>query len=237
MTLKRSELIALYLKRAKWYDWTANLYYLIGFREWAYRKGAASALRLKRGDTVVEIGCGTGLNFGLLEEAVGPEGKVIGVDITGAMLSRAGERKRRNAWRNIELVRCDASEYVFPESVDGILSTFALTLVPEYDEVIRRGAGALSAGGRFVVADLKLPGSRIACMTPVLLPLLRPFGVTLDLASRHPWESLERHMGSVTTDEVFFGFAYIAQGIVQAGVPKDQGRAIRMDPHSERGTA
>jgi ubiquinone/menaquinone biosynthesis C-methylase UbiE len=66
VALSRSELICLYRKRAKRYDWTANLYYLIGFREWAYRKKAIAALSLNKGDTVVEIACGTGLNFALL---------------------------------------------------------------------------------------------------------------------------------------------------------------------------
>jgi demethylmenaquinone methyltransferase/2-methoxy-6-polyprenyl-1,4-benzoquinol methylase len=133
-------LIALYQKRAKRYDWTANLYYLIGFREWSYRKRAVAALRLKRGDVVVEIGCGTGLNFALLEEAVGPEGKVIGVDMTDAMLSEARKKVDSAGWSNVTLIQCDAAEYAFSGKVDGILSTFALTLVPEYDEVIRRGA-------------------------------------------------------------------------------------------------
>jgi len=210
--LSRDELIALYRKRAKRYDLTANLYYLIGFREWAYRKKAVSALRLERGDVVVEIGCGTGLNFGLLQEAVGPEGKVIGVDMTDAMLSKAREKIIATGWKNIELVRCDAAEYAFPEKVDGVLSTFALTLMPEYDEVIRRGAGALSAGGRWVVADLKLPESGLSRIAPILVPFCRPFGVTLDLASRRPWESLEKHMGSVVMEDAYFGFAYIACG-------------------------
>lgn len=210
--LSRDELIALYGKRAKRYDLTANLYYLIGFREWAYRKKAVSALRLKRGDVVVEIGCGTGLNFPLLEEAVGPEGKVIGVDMTDAMLSRARERVDAIGWSNVTLVRRDAAEYAFPEKVDGILSTFALTLVPDYDEVIRRGAGALGPGGRWVVADLKLPESGLSRIAPILVPLCRPFGVTLDLSHRHPWESIRKHMGNVVMEEVYFGFAYIACG-------------------------
>jgi len=212
VALNRSELIRLYRKRAKRYDWTANLYYLIGFREWAYRKKAVAALSLKKGDTVVEIACGTGLNFALLEDAVGPEGKVIGVDVTDSMLSVAEDRIRAKGWRNVSLVHSDAVEYVFPERVDGILSTFAITLVPEFDEVIRKGAAALVSGGRWVVADLKMPESRLSRIAPVLLPLLRPFGVTLDLASRHPWESMERHMGSVAVEETYFGFAYIAWG-------------------------
>jgi demethylmenaquinone methyltransferase/2-methoxy-6-polyprenyl-1,4-benzoquinol methylase len=210
--LSRDELVALYRKRARRYDLTANLYYLIGFREWAYRKKAVAALRLKRGDVVVEIGCGTGLNFGLLEDAVGPGGKVIGVDMNDAMLARAQKRVVANGLSNVSLVRSDAADYPFPEKVDGILSTFALTLVPEYDEVIRRGAGALPAGGRWVVADLKLPESRLSRIAPILLPLVRPFGVTLDISHRHPWESLRKHMGNAVMEEVYFGFAYIACG-------------------------
>lgn len=213
MALTRSELIALYRKRAKRYDWTANLYYLIGFREWAYRKKAVTALSLKKGDTVVEIGCGTGLNFALLEDAVGPAGKVIGVDMTDAMLSVAEDRVRAKGWRNVSLVHCNAVAYVFPGGVNGILSTFALTLVPDFGEVIRKGAAALATGSHWVVSDLKMPESCALRLAPLLLPLLRPFGVTLDLASRRPWKSIEEHLGSVATEEVYLGFAYIASGV------------------------
>ena len=59
----KDELCTLYRRRAAWYDITANLYYFLGFREFAYRYQAASALRLQPRETVVEIGCGTGLNF------------------------------------------------------------------------------------------------------------------------------------------------------------------------------
>jgi len=74
----REEVLGVYRKRARSYDLTANVYYLLGFREWAYRRRAIEALGLRRGDTVVEIGCGTGLNFGLLEERIGSEGRLIG---------------------------------------------------------------------------------------------------------------------------------------------------------------
>jgi hypothetical protein len=84
--------------------------------------------------------------------------------------------------------------------------------VTEFDEVIRKGAAALVSGGRWVVADLKMPGSRLSRFAPVLLPLLRPFGVTLDLASRRPWESMEKYLGSVAVEVTYFGFAYIAWG-------------------------
>ena len=143
----REEVLGVYRKRARRYDLTANVYYLLGFREWAYRKRAIAALGLRPGDTVVEIGCGTGLNFGLLEERIGPQGRLIGVDLTDAMLSRARERVRDKGWRNVELVECPAASFRFPPGIDGILSTFALTLEPEYDQVIERGAEALEPGG------------------------------------------------------------------------------------------
>ena len=87
--LSNEEIVDLYRRQAKHYDFVTQLYYLAGFRVWAYRKAAINALALRRGDTVVEFGCGTGLNFGLLEKEIGTEGRIIGVDLTDAMLSRA----------------------------------------------------------------------------------------------------------------------------------------------------
>ncbi|MHB1084865.1 MAG: class I SAM-dependent methyltransferase [Thiobacillus sp.] len=88
MSFTKTQLIDLYRIRAEWYDFSANLYYLIGFREAWYRKQAVSALGLKPGDAVVEIGCGTGLNFGYLRAALGEAGKVVGLDLTDAMLRK-----------------------------------------------------------------------------------------------------------------------------------------------------
>lgn len=70
----RSHIIKTYRKRAENYDFTANLYYLFGYREWAYRRLAVDALHLQSGDTVVELACGTGLNFPLYQQAVSPQG-------------------------------------------------------------------------------------------------------------------------------------------------------------------
>ncbi len=212
MAFDKPQLRRLYRRRAPRYDLTANLYYLLGFREWAYRKRAVGALALEEGDTVVEIGCGTGLNLPLLRRAVGPQGRVIGVDMTDAMLERANERVERHGWTNVELVLSDAAAYEFPSEVAGILSTFALTLVPEYDTVVRRGAGALRPGGTWAVLDLRIPDGRAAWLLPLLLPLFRPFGVTRDLSDRHPWESLRRHLDAFTMTTAYFGYVYLAVG-------------------------
>lgn len=208
------KLILLYRKRAKRYDRSALLYYLVGFRHWAYRKRAIHTLVLNHGDTVVDLGCGTGLNFSLLQEQVGPRGRIIGVDLTDAMLDEANARIAAHGWSNVELVKSDAAAYVFPSAVDGILSTFALTLVPEFDAVVRNGASALRPGRRFVILDFKRPSGWFMNKTaPVLAMLLtRPFGGTLEMASRKPWQSLEKHLALIQFANLYLGGAYIAAG-------------------------
>jgi demethylmenaquinone methyltransferase/2-methoxy-6-polyprenyl-1,4-benzoquinol methylase len=207
-------LISLYRKRAKRYDRSTLLLYLAGFHHWSYRKRAVEFLALCQGDTVVDIGCGTGLNFSLLQERVGPSGKIIGVDLTDAMLDQAAERVAANNWSNVELVKSDAANYDFPSGLDGVLSTFALTLVPEFDDVIRNGSSMLAPGKRFVVLDFKRPsGWLMNKAAPLLAKLLTgPFGGTFEMASRRPWLSLENYLALIQFTSLYMGGAYIATG-------------------------
>ena len=212
MPLDKKSIALLYRRRAKLYDFSANAYYLLGFREFAYRKIGVKALNLKKGDTVVEIGCGTGLNFSLLRKQVGPKGTIIGVDLTPEMLEEAGKRIRRNGWQNVILTQSDAAKYQFPEQIDGIISTFALTLVPEYDSVIQNGAAALSQNARFVIVDFKKPDKWPMWIIKSFVILTRPFGVSLDIADRHLWESVARYMAIVEFRELYFGALYLCVG-------------------------
>ena len=86
------EVNEVYGRRARFFDWTVNAYYLIGFRWWVYRRRAIAALELQPGATIVEIGCGTGLNFRLLQESIGLSGRLIGVDLSTDMLEQARQR-------------------------------------------------------------------------------------------------------------------------------------------------
>jgi len=212
MALDKGSIALLYRKRAKRYDFSANAYYLLGFREFAYRKIGVEALNLKKGDIVIEIGCGTGLNFSLLRKKVGPNGNIIGVDLTPEMLEKADKRIRRNGWQNVTLVQSDASEYLFPEHIDGIISTFAITLIPEYDRVIQKSAAVLSPNARFVIVDFKKPDKWPMWMIKLFVILTRPFGVSLDIADRHPWESVARYMTLVEFRELYFGGLYLCVG-------------------------
>ncbi len=212
MALTKTQLRDLYRARAANYDFTANLYYLIGFREVAYRKQAVSALGLNPGDTVVEIGCGTGLNFPYLLESIGETGRLIGVDLTDAMLEKAREKIHRNGWQNVELVEADAVRYEFPDGIQGVLSTFALTLVPEYEQVINHAAHALASGGRLVITDFKKPDWWSLWLVKLGVLITKPFGVTLDLTDRKPWEVMTQYFSRVTVIELFAGSVYIAVG-------------------------
>jgi ubiquinone/menaquinone biosynthesis C-methylase UbiE len=213
----REYVIERYRDRARHYDITANLYYLFGFREWAYRRQAVQALRLCPGDTVVEIGCGTGLNFPLLEQVIGPQGRIIGIDLTDAMLAQAQHRVQAYGWKNVNLVQVDALEFQFPTEVNAILSTLALSLVPECAEVITHGCTVLAPGGHWVVLDLKLPKRSPGWLVPILLPILRPFAVTEEVMARRPWDAIRTAMQTRLADcswiELFFGFAFLAAGI------------------------
>jgi ubiquinone/menaquinone biosynthesis C-methylase UbiE len=212
MSFTKEEIASLYRKRSRFYDFTANLYYLLGFREQAYRKKSVDALKLSPGDVVVEIGCGTGLNFPLLQKVIGPKGKIIGVDLTDEMLKQAQRRVKENGWSNVELVKSDAALFQFPSEIDGVISTFALTLSPEFDKIIQNGCKALKTGKSWVVLDLKMPSNRLRNFVPLFILLTHPFGVTKDLEVRRPWESMGKYLKNIHLKEFYMGFVYIAAG-------------------------
>ena len=226
MALSKRAVVDLYRKRAKRYDWTARLYWLIGFAYDRYRRLAVDALDLDPGDTVVDIGCGTGLNFLLIEKRIGPTGRIVGVDLTDAMLERARERVEREGWENVDLVRSDAAAFTFPENVDGVLSTAAITLVPEYDAVIQRATEALAPGGQISIFDFKEPEYAPEWFIRFMVGITRPFGVTRDLATRHPWESVARYLPEHTMVNLYGGFAYVVVG-QKAGGGRADGRPWR----------
>ena len=207
-----------YEKRSSRYDLNVNVFNLFrpfGFDLPAWRQDAIQALNLKRGNTVVDIGCGTGLNFPFLQEAIGPEGKIIGVDLSASMLEKARQYAVEQGWGNVELVCVDAAQYAFPIRVDSILSTYALILIPECGRVIANGCIALVPGGRFVVLDMAWPANLSLNWRHVLF-LLRSYGVTLETLQRRPWQTVWNNMQDRLEDfsmkKLWMGFMYLASG-------------------------
>jgi demethylmenaquinone methyltransferase/2-methoxy-6-polyprenyl-1,4-benzoquinol methylase len=214
--LRRDHLIETYRKKARHYDITSRLYPVPGYPHRAQRLRAVQALGLRAGDSVIDIACGTGLNFPLIEEVIGPGGQIIGVDLTDAMLARAQDRTEANGWSNISLVQTDVADFDFPAEVSAILSTYALTQVPECAEVIARGAAALSAGGSWAVLDVKVPDSTPGWVAQLGTAIVRPFASIDEWIMRRPWEAIRAAMQEELADlswtELFFGTAVLAAG-------------------------
>ena len=212
----QERLIETYRKKAKRYDITSRLYPAPGYPQRTQRLRAVHALGLRPGDTVVDMACGTGLNFPLLEKVVGPGGRIVGVDLTDAMLARAQDRVKTNGWTNVSLVQADAADFDFPAGVNAILSTYAMTQVPECAEVIAHGARALSGGGRWVVLDLKVPGSTPGWLAQLGTAAVRPFAAIDEWIMRRPWEAIraatQEELDDPSWTELSGGTAFLAAG-------------------------
>jgi ubiquinone/menaquinone biosynthesis C-methylase UbiE len=213
----REHLIETYRKKAKHYDITSRFYPAPGYPQGAHRRRAVEALGLRPGDSVIDIACGTGLNFALIEQRIGPAGRIVGVDLTDAMLARAQARIEANGWNNISLVLADAAAFDFPSEVDAILSTYALCQVPECAAVIAHGAAALSGGGGWVVLDLKIPDNTPRWLIRLGTSTVGRFASLEDWIMRRPWEAIRTAMQEELSDlcwtELFFGTAFLAAGL------------------------
>jgi len=107
------------------------------------------------GATVVDIGCGAGMDLLLAAEAVGPGGRVIGVDMTDAMAQRARTGARAIGLDNVEVRLGDAlSLPVDAESVDFVISNGVLNLTPDKQQAFGEVFRILKPGGQFLYGDI-----------------------------------------------------------------------------------
>ena len=212
----REHLIATYRQKARHYDLTSRFYPVPGYPQRSQRLRTAQALSLRPGATVIDIACGTGLNFSIIEKIIGPGGQIVGVDLTDAMLARARDRVKAHGWNNVSLVQSDAAEYAFPSGVDAIISTYAMSQMPKCAQVIANGAAALSVGGRWAVLDLKLPGRAPAWLIRLTTGVVRRHASIDEWIRRRPWDVTRAAMQHELTDlswtELTFGTAFLAAG-------------------------
>jgi len=126
-----------YGRWARVYDVLATL---PGVQSW--RQEATAALDLDSGDSVVEMGCGTGANLPHLRDAVGPTGQVMGLDVTRGMLARA--RGRGDAY----LLQADATRPPLAGPVDGLLGSFVVAMFPDPRVIVDQWCDLVAPGGR-----------------------------------------------------------------------------------------
>ena len=131
--------------------------YVYDYTRWMIlhgRRRAVERLELVPTDSVLEVGCGTGLNFNLLIERLDPaRGRLVGLDFSEDMLDRAQRRVAGHGWTNVELAHADATCLNLGRKFDAVLFAYSLTMIPNWHAALERAWDHLKPGGRLVVLD------------------------------------------------------------------------------------
>jgi demethylmenaquinone methyltransferase/2-methoxy-6-polyprenyl-1,4-benzoquinol methylase len=174
------------------------------------RKHALEALRPNPGDTVLDLACGTGLNFSHVIEWIGPKGRIVGLDFTRPMLKRATKKLVRHHGDNVTLVEGDATNLpLAADSCDAVLCSYAMAIIPDYRRAIAEAVRVLKPGGRLVLLE---PKRGSALWARAVTPLVALSGVGVVHLDRKAWEELPGLLENVSRSEHMGGLVYIASG-------------------------
>lgn len=139
----------------RFYSRWAGVYDLLASRApgiAAVREQSVDGLALDPGDVVVEMGCGTGANLPYLRAQVGPDGRVVGIDMAHGALDRARARVARAGWGNVSLLRGDATRPPI-QRTDAVLATFVVGMIADPVEAVHRWCALLPPGGRIALLN------------------------------------------------------------------------------------
>lgn len=200
----RSAALAQYRRRAENYDTELALFEPI-------RVDAIARLGLRRGDRVLDVGCGTGLSFELLHGRIGNSGRIVGIEQCPEMLAQARERVERHHWRNVDLVCAPAATAQAPVLADAALFHFTHDVLRER-AAIGNILSHLKPGARVVASGLQW-GPPWAWPTNAFVLLAALYSVTSFDGLGEPWDLLARRLADVEVQTSLMGGIYIANGV------------------------
>lgn len=123
-----------------------------------WRKDTMERMNVQTGDTALDVCCGTGDWTLSLARAVGPDGKVVGIDFSENMLSVAKEKEKREKLKQIEWVHGNAMELPFKDDhFDYVTIGFGLRNVPDYMTVLKEMHRVVKPGGKVVCLETSQP--------------------------------------------------------------------------------
>jgi len=218
---------AFYGRWARFYDLVARYTPGVG----SLRSRAADALALSAGDTVVDVGCGTGANLPHLRERVGPAGRVVGLDVTGPMLDRARRLVERRGWSNVHLLRADGARLPLSGPVDAVLGTFVVGMFRDPAAAVEGWCDVLAPGGRVALLDAARSERRAAWPVNVLLDALTVVSAPPTLQLRYDEdvggrlterverarEALDHRTAESSHETALLGLVRVASGRVPGG--------------------
>lgn len=139
-------IIAYYKRVASIYDVT-RLFVLFD------RKIVIDLLALQPGDSVLEIGTGTGSYLPQICRTVGPSGHITGLDFSPEMLAVAEKRIRRQGLRNIEPIQANAENYTLKRKFQAVLFSYSLAMRQRQNQALSVAISHLAPGGKFGIID------------------------------------------------------------------------------------
>lgn len=158
MGKEQKKAIHYYDKLSFSYDYVSNWYYKKA------RSYAIKELEIKKGQTIINLPCGTGVNFNYFQYYLENSGLVIGIDLSSGMLDQATKKIKKNEWTNIVTELNNASEidktwleqYEYQKgkfTVNAIFCDLGLSVFPEWQNIIDNLISILSPDGRIVILD------------------------------------------------------------------------------------
>lgn len=180
-----------------------------------------TALASGKGQQVLDIGCGTGFNFALLQQSVGARGTIIGIDRSAAMLHQARRRVENHRWDNVILLQADMV-LTDPETLSSriveaggsalsgaALATYSLSLMNDWQRAWSTMDSLLDTGGRVCVVDMADPVGGAHWLTPLARLACALGGSNIHAAS---WRALEEQCTDVVRGSARAGHLQIRAG-------------------------